>query len=142
MVNIPYEQEQLTDGLVYAKYRPHIHSFTFTNMTKETVDAGYELVIALDKEYAEKGIHIQYLYILDNAPYTPYLLKKVLESADITPPNLRYSSAVVADTFLTRVIQAIIIPKVAPDVVQSTGFFSTEEEAFAWLEERRKTSSD
>lgn len=142
MVHIPYEEEQLSDGLVYAKYRPHIHAFTFTNMTKETVDAGYKVVTALDKDYAEKKIHIQYMYILDHAPYTPYVLKKLKQSIDVMPATLQQSVAVVADSFLTRVFQAIVIPKVVQYVIQSTNFFLTEEEAFDWLDERRKPSSD
>lgn len=142
MVNIPYEEEQLSDGLVYAKYHPHIHAFTFTNMTKATVDAGYKVVTALDKDYAEKKIHIQYMYILDDAQYTPYLLKKLKQSVDIMPATLQQSVAVVADSFLTRVFQAIVIPKVVQFVMQSTKFFLTEEEAFVWLEERRKSMSD
>ena len=142
MVKTPYHEEQLTDGLIYAKYHPHIHSFTFSNMTKETVDAAYQYITTLDKEYAEKGIHIQYLYILDDVPYTPYMLTKIKQSLALVSTTLRHSSAVVADTFFARVLQAIIVPNIAKDIMQEVRFFTTESEAFEWLTSRQKNSDE
>ena len=139
MVQTPYYEEQLTDGLVYAKYRPHIHCFTFTNMTKETVDIAYSHIIALDKEYATKGIHVQYLYVLDDVTYTPYVLTKLKQLINAMPENLRDSSAIVADTFLNRALEAIVMPLIRSIEIQSINFCATEKEAFAWFEERRKS---
>lgn len=137
MVITPYCQEQLTDGLLYQKYQPHIHNLTFTDMSKQTVDRAFKLVTALDQQYAGQGNHIQYLYVLDEVSYTPYLLKKVLESIKLTPSDLYESTAVVTDTFLAKVLETLVLSKVSLQKKHQVRFFSTEPEAFAWFDERR-----
>lgn len=142
MLRSPYHQEQITDGLLYQKYRPHIHSLTFTNMSNETVDAAYEIITALNREYAENKQHLQLLYILDDVQYTPYMLTKILQSLKTVTASLRHSTAVVADNFLTDVLQAMIFPKLDISMKQAIHFFATEAEAFKWLDERRKTMGE
>ncbi len=142
MVKTPYHEEQLTDGLLYAKYHPHIHSFTFSDMSKETVDAAYAIITSLNKDYAEKGIHLQYLYILDDMHYTPYVLQKIKQSLAQISPELQHSSAVVADTFLARILQTMIVPHIAKVIMQEVQFFTTEGEAFEWLASRQEDSDD
>jgi|GEM_PF-5107900 len=139
MVRTPYHQEQLTEGLLYQKYEPHIHSFTFSNMKNETIDAAFEVTQKLDQIYAEKERHIQYLYVLEQVTYSPHVLRRAIESVDSRSESLHESSAVVADTFLTKVLETVMFPKLNLHKKQALSFFSTEAEAFAWFEERRKT---
>ena len=85
------------------------------------------------KHFSENGTHLKYLYVLDDVSYTPYLLKKLKQAVDLVPPELMEKSAIVADTFFTRVLQAIVVPKIMQHIMQFTQFLTLLERLFLKL---------
>src|SRR5690606_19313560 len=108
-------------------------SLTFTDMTKETVDAAYIIVTGLNIEYARNKQHLQYLYLLDDVQSTPYLIAKIRESLKTVEATLVHSTAAVADPFLTKVLEAIVMPIISKIMRPTIKFCATEVEAFTWL---------
>ena len=138
MSQTPLKIQMLTSGLLYQHYFEHIHYFAVTDITRETVDAAYEKVRELDTYYAENGLHVQYLYSLDQLRITPYAALKIQKSVALSPDNLTESIAIVASTFMSTIINKLIIPLINDGEAHEIRFFHTDAEAFAWFEERRK----
>ncbi|MEM9953023.1 MAG: hypothetical protein AAF846_15570 [Chloroflexota bacterium] len=132
------ESKSLTDGLLYQHFHPHIHAFTFTDSIRETIDAGYDKIIELDTYHAQNGLHIQYLYVLDHITLTSYMALKLQKATALTLAELTESIAIVADTFLAAVIDRLMMPLINQEAQSVTRFFTTEQEAFAWFEQRRE----
>lgn len=127
------QEEKPTSGLTFQIFDNGIHRFHITKMTRDTVDAIVERAMQIDKIFHENEGHACFLYILDDVPFTPYLLQKVIQAVQTTPADLCESTAVVAKNFTLGIFRSLIVPRVSAKARQSTQFFTDEQEAREWL---------
>lgn len=129
---------QLTPGLIYELLPKLIHKFTFNDASRQTVDVFCEKAHSIDLEAHESSSHACFLYIVNLAGPSPYLIRKVVQLAYSTPEGLTESQAIVGNSFILTVARNVIFRQTPMKTAQAAAFFNTEEEALAWLLRRRK----
>lgn len=137
-MNIPSNSSLEIDGLSYTVLEHDIHHFYYTAMTKAAVDASVEIILQLDQQYSTQQKHVQYMYNLEEAWFTQYMLWGIMKVFHTTPDTLYESSAVIADLPLVRVIQRAIRPELGIHPLQKISFFKTQDDALDWLAVRRQ----
>jgi len=113
-----------------------IWEYRFTDVTRETMDAWFEVTTRHDREYAERGEHLLRLILIDKLIMpTPYAINRTREAAEMTPPELVESNALVLTQSVTLRLIMMAAQKL-PGAAQTVKVFIRQDDAVRWLKER------
>ncbi len=108
------------------------------DITRETVDALYDVLTTSDREAFEAGRSRRTLVDIRKVGWpTPYSVARIVQSSRVTPVGLRESVAILINpsTLAFRLVENML-RKTTKEAQQITRIFSDEDEAMRWLRSR------
>jgi hypothetical protein len=125
-------------GMLYQQREDGIHVFRFSDSKRATADAWATRSHQNDVDAAARNEHLSALLDIRGIWLTPYIISTVVRTAYLTPVGLQESIAVVVSDNLMLGLLAGVIRKLPQTAVSSSRLFINEDEALAWLIERRE----
>ena len=128
------------NGLAYRRRADGIHEFYFRVVTTASVDAWYETVSAIEKQARLRNEHVCSLYHVQGLWPTPYATQRIIAMTRQTHHDLITSTAILLnDNAIGIVMVQGILRQIPARPSQGIQIFFQDEDALAWLDERRKT---
>jgi hypothetical protein len=131
-----------TEGLLVTHHPNGITEIVLRDLRRPTVDLFITAMNDHDRVCLQNNRHAFRLIRPLMSHTTPYLTARMIAGARQNPPNHRESDAIVAPD--TRVILLIrsVLAKLEKTVNRSIRVCITDQEAYAWLEQRRQLLGD
>ncbi|MAU10331.1 MAG: hypothetical protein CL607_10955 [Anaerolineaceae bacterium] len=134
---MPKSFNSKSSGFSYDIREDGIIVYRLANLRRDTVDEFVEVSRNFDVVAYEAGRHSRCLLDISKLSFpTPYAIKRLRENTESTPDGLKESWAVLAPTSRLYTFMMTNLKGLTKSKVQPVRLFQTEEEAFAWLEQR------
>ena len=127
------------EGITVEQWDNGITVYRVHDLRRSTVDAWFTYAAEADEIGYAAGRHVRSIYDLRKAGWpTPYTISEAIRGANSTIPDIRESVAVLVRDNIGFQMVRITINRLTRKARQSIRLFLHEDDALAWLEERRE----
>lgn len=130
-----------TEGVTYYRRDDGIDYYHLTKPTPDQLEGMAKIMKENDLASVAKGEHVYAIFDLRDIWVTPNVMRRAIQAASITPPELHESIAIIGGNEITMNIMRIFVNRIPQREKSAFHIFRTLEDAVNWLHERRAKAS-